>query len=81
MTTLTLEIPQELKRKILHFSDINWAAVARQAFMQKLRDLEFLVEFKAKSELTEKEALALGEKVSLATAKRYSTKQSKRQKG
>lgn len=71
MASLTLAIPRELKIKIVHFSDINWSAIARQAFMQKLRDLEFLEEFKSDSELTEEEALALGRKVSSAAAKKH----------
>lgn len=71
MTSVTLEIPKELKEKMEHFSDLNWSAIARQAFMQKLRDLEFLQELKSESELTEEETLALGRKVSSAVAKKY----------
>lgn len=43
--------------------EINWSEVARQSFREKLTDLEFLEEFKSRSELTEKEALELGKKV------------------
>jgi hypothetical protein len=42
MTTLTLSVPQELKRKMELFIEINWSAVAREAFKQKIADLEFL---------------------------------------
>ncbi|MBI2971409.1 MAG: hypothetical protein HYY37_03270 [Candidatus Aenigmarchaeota archaeon] len=52
------------------FPEINWSEVARQAFAQKLRDLEFLREFKSKSTLTEHDALELGRKVNKGVAKR-----------
>ncbi len=46
MTTMTLSIPEELKQRLEEFPEINWSAVARGAFMQKVRDLEFLQKFK-----------------------------------
>lgn len=71
MTTLTLSVPEELKRKMEKFSEMNWSAVAREAFKQKIADLEFLREFKSKSELTREDALRLGSRVNEALAKRY----------
>jgi len=68
---MTLSIPGELKHRMDEFSEINWSAVAREAFRQKILDLEFLREFKSKSELTEEDALRLGSKVNEALAKRY----------
>ncbi|MBI4406313.1 hypothetical protein HY571_00165 [Candidatus Micrarchaeota archaeon] len=53
------------------FSEINWSEVARQAFLQKVQDLKFLIEFKSKSKLTEKDALELGRKVNASLAKKY----------
>ncbi len=64
MTTMTLAVPNELKVKMDIFPEINWSEVARQAFTQKVEDMEFLKEFKAKSKLTEKDALRLGKDVS-----------------
>lgn len=71
MTTMTLAIPIELKHKLEGFPEINWSAVARQAFIQKIRDLEFLKQFKAESEMTEKEALKLGKQVRKNLAKKF----------
>jgi len=71
MTTLTLSVPGELKHKMESFSEINWSAVAREAFKQKIADLEFLREFKSQSELTERDALRLGGKVNKALSKKY----------
>ena len=72
MVTLTLAVPEELKNKMDSFPEMNWSEVARQAFLQKLSDLEFLREFKSKSKLTEQEALKLGRELSKKLAKKYS---------
>lgn len=64
MTTMTLAVPNELKEKMDTFPEMNWSEVARQAFMQKIDDMEFLRKFKEKSKLTEDDALRLGKEVS-----------------
>ena len=68
MTTMTLAVATELKQKMDTFPEMNWSEVARQAFAQKLQDLEFLRKFKEKSTLTEEDALRLGKKVSKAVS-------------
>lgn len=74
MVTMTLAVPEELKQKMDSFTEINWSEVARQAFMQKITDLEFLRKFKSKSTLTEADALRLGREVSKALTKRLKQK-------
>lgn len=71
MTTMTLAVPTELKKKLEAFPEINWSEVARQAFMQKVRDLEFLKSFKSESQMTDEEALKLGKEVRKGMAKRF----------
>ncbi len=68
MTTLTLAVPDEMKRKMDSFPEMNWSEVARQAFMQKIKDMEFLRKFKEKRKLTEANALGLGKEVSRAVS-------------
>ncbi len=70
MTTMTLAISAELKEKLEGFPEINWSEVARQAFVQKVKDLEFLKQFKAESKMTEEEALRLGREVRKGISKR-----------
>lgn len=70
MTTMTLAVPNELKKKMDSFPEMNWSAVARQAFVQKIEDMEFLRKFKEKSRLTETDALRLGREVSKAVSDR-----------
>jgi len=71
MTTMTLAVPSELKHKMETFPEMNWSEVARQAFMQRIKDLEFLKKFKSDSTLTEEDALRLGRELNKNLAKRY----------
>jgi len=71
MTTMTLAVPSELKHKMETFPEMNWSEVARQAFMQRIKDLEFLKKFKSESTLTEEDALRLGRELNKNLAKRY----------
>ncbi len=68
---MTLAVPSELRHKMESFPEINWSEVARQAFNQKINELEFLRKFKSKSTLTEEEALKLGAEVSKKIAARH----------
>jgi hypothetical protein len=70
MVNVTLSIPNELKQKMDTFAEINWSAVAREAFDEKIKDMEFIKEFKAKSKITEEDALKWGKEVSKALSNR-----------
>jgi len=71
MAVVTVSVPSELKRAMESFAEINWSAVARQAFARKVSDLEFLREMRRDSKLTEADAIRLGRKVNAALAKKY----------
>jgi len=70
MVNVTLSIPTDLKHKMENFAEINWSAVAREAFDEKINDLEFIKKFKSKSILTEKDAIKLGKELNKKLAKR-----------
>ncbi|MFP4400489.1 MAG: hypothetical protein ACLFPQ_01285 [Candidatus Woesearchaeota archaeon] len=70
MVNVTLSIPTELKHKMDDFAEINWSAVAREAFDEKINDLEFIKKFKSKSTLTEKDAINLGKELNERLRKR-----------
>ena len=70
MVNVTLSIPNELKQKMDTFAEINWSAVAREAFDEKIKDMEFIKKFKAKSTLTEEDALKWGAELNRNLAKR-----------
>ncbi len=71
MTTMTLAVPSELKHKMDSFPEMNWSEVARQAFIQRVKDFEFLKKFKKESEITEEDALRMGSELNKKLAKRY----------
>lgn len=70
MVNVTLSIPQDLKMRMDNFEEINWSAVAREAFDGKIRDLEVIKKFKAKSTFTEADALKLGKELNASLTKR-----------
>jgi len=71
MVNITLSVPSETKQRMDKFAEINWSAVARQAFEEKMKDLEFIKNFKSDSKFTEKDALELGRKVNKAIHERF----------
>ncbi len=72
MVNVTLSVPSELKQRMDLFAEINWSAVAREAFDEKIKDLEFIKQFKAKSRITEQDALKWGRQVNKRLAARRS---------
>lgn len=71
MVTISLAVPDDLKRRMDEFQEINWSAVARLAFSQKISDLELLNKIKAESELSEQDALMLGRDLTRKVARKY----------
>ena len=53
MPNMTLAIPEELKKKMDQFKEINWSEVARQAIQEKTALFEKMNRMLSKSELTE----------------------------
>lgn len=63
MPTITLSVPEDLKRDMDESMEINWSEVARAAIKSKVAQLKILKTISAKSNLTEKDALELGRKI------------------
>ena len=53
MGTITLSVPDELKRRMSHVDWINWSSVARRAFSERLKDVEELELRKKIAEISE----------------------------
>lgn len=70
MTNMTLSIPNEIKKDMNEFPEINWSVIARQAIIQRILLLKKIKEFSKDSELTEKDALRLGKQVNKALAQK-----------
>ena len=71
MVSITLAVPEELKKEMENYPEINWSAVAREAIKHKILLLQKFRQFSSESGLTEEDAIRLGSEVNKALAKRY----------
>ncbi len=71
MVSLTLSVPEELRKEMDKHPELNWSAVARKAIKERLALLKKMDEMLKDSELTEEDALELGRKVKKGVGKRY----------
>ncbi len=70
MANITLAIPDELKKGMKEFPEMNWSVIARAAIAKRILLLNKIKEFTKDSELTEEDAIKLGEKVNQSMKKR-----------
>lgn len=71
MVNITLSVPEELKKKMDSFSEMNWSAIAREAIKQRIIMLETLRNFTKDSTFTEEDALRLGRAVNKALHEKH----------
>ena len=71
MVSVTLSVPEELKKEMDVFHEINWSAVAREAIKNRISMLKKFKEFTKNSTLTEEDALRLGREVNKNLVKHY----------
>lgn len=80
MPTITLSIPEDLKREMDEERDINWSEVARAAIRKRLEELKLFRSIVAKSKLTEQDALELGRMVKMSVHERHEEEYSKKKR-
>jgi len=71
MPTITLSVPEDIKKDMEESKEINWSEVARAAIKTKVAQLKILKAITAKSKLTEKDALELGRKINASMHKKH----------
>jgi len=71
MANLTLSIPNELKKMMENFPEINWSEVARDSIKKKIVQLNFIKTLRIDSEISPEEAINLGREVSELLIKHY----------
>ncbi len=74
MVSITLSVPKELKQKMDKFEWLNWSALAREAFLNRMKQLEILDKFEKdfeKSKLTDEDCLKLGRELRQAISERH----------
>ncbi len=71
MVNITLAVPEEIKKEMDEFPEMNWSAVAREAIKHRILLLKKFKAFAADSTMTEADAIELGRKVNRGLAKKY----------
>lgn len=70
MVNITLSVPEDLKKEMEKFPEMNWSVIARAAIKQRVIMLNKFKEFTKDSTLTQEDAIRLGREVNKAIAKR-----------
>ena len=71
MSTLSVSVPDDLREQMIRLDEVNWSAVARKAFEEKVKEVEFLKSIVKKSKLTERDADDIATKINKSMAKRF----------
>ncbi len=71
MVTLSVSIPEELKQQILELDEVNWSAVARNAFEEKIKQMKLLKSIANKSKLTAKDAEEISKQINESMSKKF----------
>ena len=71
MTNITLAVPEDIKKEMEKFPEINWSVIAREAIKRRILVLKKFREFTKDSEFTEEEAVNFGRELNKSLKKRY----------
>ncbi len=71
MGTLSVSVPDDLREQMVELDEINWSAVARKAFEEKIKEVEFLKNIAKKSKLTDKDADEIAARINKSMAKKF----------
>mgnify|MGYP001564783051 FL=1 len=63
MVNITLAVPEDIKKEMEKFPEINWSVIAREAIKRRINLLRKFKEFTKESTLTEEDAIELGRKL------------------
>ncbi len=74
MTNVTFSVSEDIHNVMQEHREIKWGEVARQAIKEKALKLRLVDKLLSKSELTEKDAEEIGNKIKHEIAKRHGLK-------
>lgn len=74
MATMTLAIPDEMRKRMRALPEMRWSEVARQAIAQRLEELEAIEKIARKSKLTQQDADEIAAKIKKGAAARFRAK-------
>jgi hypothetical protein len=68
---MTLAIPDDLYKVMKKHKEIKWTEVARQAIRERARKIELMDSLLSKSEITEEDAIEIGNKIKHEISKKH----------
>ncbi len=71
MGTMSVSVEDDMKARMSQLDEINWSAVARKAFEEKLKEVEILKKLASKSKLTVKDANEISRKINESMAEKF----------
>ncbi|MBI2151998.1 hypothetical protein HYU21_04690 [Candidatus Woesearchaeota archaeon] len=71
MGTISVSVEEEMKSRMAELEEINWSAIARKAFEDKLKEVEILKRLANLSQLTEKDANDISKKINERMAHKF----------
>ncbi len=71
MASISVSIPDNLRNQISTIKTINWSAVAREAFEEKLKEINLLKSIVNKSKLSSKDAQELTKEIKEGIEKKH----------
>jgi len=71
MANITLSVPDNVHKKMRHFSEVKWSEVARKAIIEKIEMLALAEKLAQKSKLTEKDVEEFNKKIKSSASKRF----------
>ena len=71
MGTMSVSVPEDLRTRMNQLDEVNWSAVARKAFEDKVKEIDILKKISSKSELSEKDAMDISRKINESMAKKF----------
>ena len=69
MASVSVSVPDDMKKRLEEFDTVNWSAVARKAFSQELSKIELMDKLTAKSKASDKDIAELSKKIKSSMAK------------
>ena len=71
MANITLSVPDNIHKKMKHFSEVKWSEVARKAIIEKIEMLALAEKLAQNSKLTEKDVEEFNKKIKSSASKRF----------
>lgn len=71
MGNMTLSMPDDVQKKMKHFSEVKWSEVARKAIIERVESLLLAEKLAQKSKLTEKDIEEFSKKIKSAATQRF----------